>query len=110
MDKPTFQNLLKEVAALEIRSGGVDMNELLNISEQLRDILVWMIRKHGFQIEELGAYLDCDVATAQRLLEALTGKLLVEEVSETQMYVVQVASSRSGRKYRVSDDVWKVFD
>jgi hypothetical protein len=34
----------------------------------------------------------------------------VEEVSETQMYVVQVASSRSGRKYRVSDDVWKVFD
>ncbi|MFM8320728.1 MAG: hypothetical protein ACKOC5_07410 [Chloroflexota bacterium] len=109
MDTKTFQQLQVEVDAIEAISG-VDMNELLNISEELRALLVWMIRRNGFTLEDLAEYMSCETSMAQALLERLARKLLVEEMQDTQTFIVHVASSRTGRKYRVSDDVWKVFD
>jgi predicted transcriptional regulator len=109
MDDPTFQRLLAEIDTLDTPKG-LDMNELLNISDDLRSILVWMVRQHGFQTEDLAAQLGRETESAQKLLERLAGKAMVEEVEDTQLYYVQVASSRSARKYRVSEEVWKVFD
>ena len=109
MEEPLIQRLLKEVNALEIH-GGIDMNELLNISEELRQLLVWMIRRKGFHPKELEQYLSCDEAGAQEILELLAKKALIEEVADSQTYYVQMAGTRSGRKYRIAQDIWKVID
>lgn len=109
MDDNNFHGLLEEIDSLRI-SGGVDMNELLNISDTLRELLVWMLRRNGFAVEELSAYLSCEPAVAQQLIEVMSSKLLVEEVLETQTFRLHMASSRAARKYRVSDDVWRALD
>lgn len=109
MDNQTFDHLLAEIEALEAVDG-VDMNALLTVSDALRSLLVWMVRQPGFQPEDLAAFLDCDPGAARQLLERMVTKTLVEEVQDTQVYHLQMASSRSARKYRVSDEVWKTFD
>jgi len=110
MDDQAFQRLLSQVDDLEALQG-IDMNELLNVPDELSQLLSWMVRQHNFLVEDLAAYLACETAAAQVLLERLTSKSLVEEVKDTTMFQVHLVSSRrSARKYRVSDDVWKVFD
>jgi hypothetical protein len=109
MDDQAFQYLLTEVDAME-SSHGIDMNQLLNLSTELSQLLSWMVRQRGFQAEDVSGFLSCDPADTQILLERLISKSLVEEVKDTQMYQVQVAPSRASRKYRASNDVWKVFD
>lgn len=109
MEDQALHRILTEIEALEA-SNGVDMNELLVVSDELRSLLVWMVRQHGFQPEDLAAFLTSSPEAARRLLECMAAKSLVEEVQDTQVYHLQVASSRSSRKYRVSEEVWKTFD
>ncbi len=109
MEDQALHRMLAEVEALEV-SNGVDMNELLTVSDELRSLLVWMVRRHGFQPEDLAAFLTCSPEAARLLLERMTTRSLVEEVEDTQVYHLQMASSRSSRKYRVSEEVWKTFD
>lgn len=109
MDDQAFQCLLAEVDAME-SSHGIDMNQLLNLPPALSQLLSWMVRQRGFQAEDVTDFLSCEPAATPTLLERLISKALIEEIKDTQMYQAQVVSSRAARKYRVSDDVWKVFD
>lgn len=109
MDTAAFQSVLDEIKTLEIQNG-IDMNELINVSDGLRQVLVWMIRTNGFQASELEGFLEQDAAGVQKLLDALADKNMVEEMRATQKFYAQVVSSRVARKYRVSPDIWKAFD
>jgi|GEM_PF-3248416 len=109
MDKKAMESMLLELEALQI-SGGMDMNELLDVSDDLRKLLVWMVRKNGFQVNELKKYLRRKPEDIEKLLDALEQKGLVEERAETQRYQVNVKTTRLSRKYQVPKDVWKVFD
>ncbi len=109
MDDKTFKKLLVEVRQLDMRDG-IDMNDLLNISDELSHALTWMIRNSGFQAPDLGQYLGGDERQAQQLLDALNEKNMVEEVKATQRFYPQMAQARSGRKYRVARDVWKALE
>lgn len=110
-DIPLIQRLLNEVDALEVH-GGIDMNELLNISDELRQLLVWMIRCNGFHPKDIEENLSCTEAEALEILELLGRKALITEeaADDTQVYYVQMAGTRSGRKFRVAQDIWKVID
>jgi hypothetical protein len=109
MDAAAFQILLDEIQALDAQQG-IDMNELINVSDGLRQVLVWMIRTNGFQASDLEGFLEQEPSGVQKLLDGLAEKNMVEEMKATQTYYAQVASSRVARKYRVSPDIWKAFD
>lgn len=109
MDGTVLERLLNEIEALQV-SGGMDMNELLDISDELRQVLIWMVRKHGFQVQELAEHLSMNTTELEALLDAMQNKGLVEEQAETQRFQVHVKTTRLSRKYQVPKDVWKVFD
>ncbi len=112
MDAPTFQKLLDEVQTLDVQNG-IDMNELINVSDELRQVLVWMIRTNGFLEKELEEFVGLGQAEVQKLLDCLASKSMVEEVKQSQQsrkFYAQVTSSRVARKYRVAPDIWKAFD
>lgn len=109
MDGTVLERLLNEIEALQV-SGGMDMNELLDISDELRQVLIWMVRKHGFQVQELAEHLSMNATELEALLDAMQNKGLVEEQAETQRFQVHVKTTRLSRKYQVPKDVWKVFD
>ncbi len=109
MDSTIFKRLLNEIEELQVNDG-MDMNELLDVSDELRQVLVWMVRKNGFQEQDLGGHLNLDTQETETLLDALQNKGLVEEQAETQRFQVHVKTTRLARKYQVPKDVWKVFD
>ena len=109
MKRKVLDSLLNEIAALQV-SGGMDMNELLDVSDELRRVLIWMVRKNGFQEQDLEGHLRLNANETERLLDALENKGLVEEQPETQRFQVHVKTTRLSRKYQVPKDVWKVFD
>jgi hypothetical protein len=109
MDDKAFKKVLAEVGQLDRREG-IDLNDLLDISENLRQVLIWMIRNIGFQASDLGQYLGGNDTQAEQLLAALSDKGMIEEVKSTQRFYPQMAQARSGRKYRVSRDVWKALE
>jgi DNA-binding MarR family transcriptional regulator len=109
MSASQSQRLLKEIQDMDTTKG-VDMNEMLFISDELRQLLVWMIRTNGFQAQELQDKLAIDYSDAVQMLDAMRAKGLLEEIRTTQRFQVNIATTRSGRKYQVPKDVWKVFD
>lgn len=109
MDTATFESILDEIQALEAQTG-IDMNELINVSDGLRQVLVWMIRTNGFQLGDLEEFLEQSPPQVQRLLDGLTAKNMVEEMKAEHKYFAQVVSSRVERKYRIAPDFWKAFD
>jgi hypothetical protein len=109
MDMNNSEQLLEEIQTLHA-TGGVDMNELLNVSDELRRVFLWMIRQNGFQSEDMGSYLGVDADKVHDLLEVLVAKGLVEEISTTQRFYANLGTMRSNRKYRVSSDLWKALE
>lgn len=109
MDDKTFKKLLAEIGGLEMRDG-IDLNKLLDISDELSQVLAWMIRNSGFQAPDLGKHLGGDEHQAQQILDALAARAMVEEVKTTQRFYPQMAQTHSSRKYRVSRDVWKALE
>jgi len=109
MDENNPEQLLAEIQTLHA-TGGVDINELLNVSDELRQVFLWMIRQNGFQSEEMETYLGVDAAGVRDLLEVLVAKGLVEEISTTQRFYANLGNIRSNRKYRVSSDLWKALE
>jgi hypothetical protein len=109
MDNKTLKKLLAEIDQLDMRDG-IDLNKLLDISDELSQVLTWMIRNSGFQAPDLGKYLGADERQAQRILDALDAKDMVEEVKSTQRFYPQLAQTQASRKYRVSRDVWKALE
>lgn len=109
MDDKNSQQLLEELQTLN-SIGGVNMNDLLNVSDELRQVFVWMIRQNGFQAEDMETYLGLEDAHVRELLEILVEKGLVEEVSTTQRFYANISPTRAGRKYRVSNDLWKALE
>ena len=109
MDENNPEQLLAEIQTLHA-TGGVDMNELLTVSDELRQVFLWMIRQNGFQSEDMESYLGVDADGVHDILEVLVKKGLVEEISTTQRFYANLGTMRSNRKYRISGDLWKALE
>jgi DNA-binding MarR family transcriptional regulator len=99
---------MNDLDALQI-PGGLNMSNLVEFPESLRQLITWMMREGDVEAEELAAYLSLDIDRARQLLDALLGKGLVEEVNELQeeRYHVVITTARN---YRVPKKIWEVFD
>jgi DNA-binding MarR family transcriptional regulator len=110
MDEQTFKRVLSEVDELDA-AAGMDMNKLLALSEALRQIFTWIIRKNVFAPDELADHLAVDKKDAQKLINLLTYKGYIEFQTEHEgKYHANVTTSRFIRKYRMPKDVWKLID
>lgn len=109
MDDVAFQNLLEEIRTFEAPQG-VDLNELLNISAELRQLLVWMLRAHDFQPGDLQTYLDVNRLACWQVIEAMLARRMLQASEDQRRYHIHVAFVRSSRKHRAPGDIWKVFD
>lgn len=111
MDDRTYEQVLSELKRLD-EAVGMDMNKLLAFSDDLREMLTWIIRKNKFSIEELAGHLALDTSRTQQLLNLLTlkGYVEFESTQEGKQYHANVTTSKFIRKYRVPKDVWKLLD
>lgn len=107
MDQQTFQQVLRELESLELRKG-LSMTDLLGISDELNQLLTWLVRKNRFEQGELETQWELTHPQANQLMKALMMHGIVELVDDEGSNFH--TSIRLGRNYRVPKDVWKVFD
>ncbi|MBN1149167.1 MAG: hypothetical protein JXA78_18045 [Anaerolineales bacterium] len=110
MDEQTFKRVLSEVDELDT-AVGMDMNKLLALSDALRQIFTWIIRKNVFTTEELADHLAVDTKGAQKLIDQLTLKGYIEFQTEEQgRYHANVTTTRFIRRYHVPKDIWNLIE
>jgi hypothetical protein len=107
MDQQTFQQILGELESLDIRKG-LSMTDMLGMSDNLNQMLTWLVRKNRFEQGELETQMDLTHSQSNQLMRALMVHGIVELVDDEGSNFH--TSIRLGRNYRVPKDVWKVFD
>ncbi len=97
MDDKAYQNLLHEFSSLSIPkprgtgplgegtgSSGLTMTQILELSDEARQLLTWMIRKNRFQDQELAERLSVSITQARKLLYMMLSKGLISELNTEQ--------------------------
>ena len=110
MDQQTYEKLLADLEEVDARDG-LDINDLLFITDDLRKLLTWMVRRSRFDSYDLSSHTELDKSRIRELLAVLLRKGFIEitEAEEQVQYQTRVTGSFS-RKYRVPSDVWKLLD
>ena len=110
MDKATFQKVLEGIQKVDAKDG-LDVNELLVVSSELRELLTWMVRKKRFMPEELTEHLALRAAESRELLAALlrNGIIEISEPEDPVEYRTRVTGTFK-HKFRVQSDIWKLLD
>ncbi len=62
------------------QQAGVTMTEVLALPEELRMIVIWLIRKGEAGLAEVAAFIEQDDATARDLVAVLIARGFVQEV------------------------------
>lgn len=105
-----LKNELEEFPALE-EGKELTMTDVLQMPDNLRVFLTWMMRQKVVPPEAVAKYIEIDFFTALGLLGQLVKKGLIEETAHTEDHEKQfTVSVRSSRNFRVPDKIWKVFD
>jgi transcription initiation factor IIE alpha subunit len=113
MNEQNYQNLLHELEELGPLDG-VSMAQVLSISDELRQLFTWMIRKNHFQEEELATYLNADVSHARTLLFAMLYKGLIKESEPEEGQAPATGQYRTNirlsPRFRVPNNISNIFD
>lgn len=108
MSKGLFGRLQQELEARE-KAAGLSMADLLELPDNLRKLVNWLMRQQTVRLPEVAAFLEQDEATSQSALAALIEKGFVREMKvrgET-CYRVRLAAKR---RREVPLDVWQALD
>ena len=111
MDKETLAKILDELSQIDA-SDGLDVNELLRIPEEVRQLLTWMVRSKRFMSDELAEHLGLNASQTGRLLGVLLRKGFVElsgPDEDAPAYRMRVTGTYK-QKFRVQRDIWKLLD
>lgn len=108
MSKGLFDRLEQELEARE-KAAGLTMADLLELPENLRKLVNWMMRQQDVHLSEVAAFLGENDETSRATLAALIEKGFVRELKvhgET-CYRVRLAPKR-GRDLPL--DLWRALD
>ena len=101
---------LDEFPALE-EGKELTMTDVLQLPDNLRLFLTWMMRQKVVPPEAVAKYIEKDFFATLELIGQLVKKGLIEEAGQTEDNEKQfTVSVRSSRNFRVPDKIWKVFD
>jgi transcription initiation factor IIE alpha subunit len=108
MDPQTFQSIMGELESLEA-TDGLHMSGMLDISQELRQMLTWMIRQKRFQDEQVAEYLELDLPSIRKLLYVLLYKGFITEAAEEEpgQYRTKITVKP---KFRVPKDILDMLD
>jgi hypothetical protein len=108
-----YQDLKRELDEIPALEDGKEltMTDVLQLPENLRLFLTWMMRQKLVPPESVGKYIEQDFFTTLSFLGHLVKKGLIEETQAAEDHEKQfTVSVRSSRNFRVPDKIWKVFD
>ncbi|MBN2548043.1 MAG: hypothetical protein JXB15_02710 [Anaerolineales bacterium] len=119
MEELTFQKIIEELETMPVVDS-VSMMHILSISDELRQLITWMIRKNRFQDEELANYLGLDSSHARKLLFTMMYKGVIKEAEsderksasdEDDLNPTEYQTNiRIAPRYRVHKDITDIFD
>jgi transcription initiation factor IIE alpha subunit len=110
MDKNTLQRIKDGLARVDAREG-LDVNELLNLPDDVRQLLTWMVRSKRFMSDDLVEHLGVSSADGRELLALLlrNGFIEISEAEEPKEYRTRVTGTFK-HKFKVQSDIWKLLD
>ena len=110
MDDKTYEQIIQNLGSIDA-SDGLDMSEILSITDDLRQLLTWMIRKNRFDSKEVMAHFSLKKHQVRQLIFTLKTKGFIEETkSDNPRQEEFHVNVKQGRNYRVPTGIWKVFD
>lgn len=77
MDSETFRILWQEIEDLQME-GGIELTMLISLSDELSNLISWMLRVNRFTADELSQYLALDVCQANIILHSLKEKGIIQ--------------------------------
>ena len=107
MDAKSYHSLMLELETLEPKKS-LQMSELLDVSDELRQVITWMIRKVQFQDRALAGHLGLKLSEVRKLLILMLYKgLITETEKEDGQYRTKLTIEP---RYRVENDILNLFD
>ncbi|MFC1878892.1 hypothetical protein ACFLZW_03155 [Chloroflexota bacterium] len=110
MDRKTFDKILGDLSLLDAKDG-LDVNDLLSIPDDLRQLLTWMVRSKRFMSDDLAEHLGFSSAEARELLAVLlrNGFIELSEPDGPSEYRTRVTGTFK-HKFKVQSDIWNLLD
>lgn len=108
MTKGLFGRIQDEFKAREI-TPGLDMVEILDLPDQLRTVINWMLRETYVDLPQVTAYLNNDEPSARNMLDMLLDKGYIREIDMKGRVQYRVRL-KPKRKHNMPANLWKALD
>jgi len=110
MDKQALTKILDDLSHLDTKDG-LDVNDLLHIPDDLRQLLTWMVREKRFMSDDLAEHMDLSSSDARELLAVLlrNGIISISEPDAPTEYRTRVTGTFK-HKFKVQSDIWNLLD
>ena len=108
MDQETLNQLLQEVNTMQ-ESGRLEMGELLEASDELRQLLIWMVRQKQFEVADVAEQTGLGSSGSKDLINALLRKGILH-ITDSEKVDKFSTTMRFVPKYKVPEDIWKALE
>ena len=108
MSKGLFGRLQEEVVARE-KTPGLDMTEILDLPDSLREIINWMLRETQVTFAQVVTRMGKDEPTARAMLDNLLDKGYIREIDMKGQVQYRVRL-KPKRKHNIPSNLWKALD
>ena len=108
MDEVTLKHISRELEVMNAQNG-FEMAELLDISDELRRLLTWMVRKRQFSVNDLAKRINVDASAARGLINTMLRKGFIK-ITETEDVERYSTTMNYVPKYKVPNDIWKALE
>jgi Fic family protein len=108
MTKGLFGRIQDEFKAQE-KTPGLDMAEILDLPDNLRTVINWMLRETYVDLAQVTAYLDNDEQKARNMINTLLDKGYIREIDMKGRVQYRVRL-KPKRKHNVPSNLWKALE
>ncbi len=108
MMKGLFGRIQDEFKARE-KTPGLDMTDILDMPDNLREIINWMLRNTYVDLQQLTARMDNDEQKARDMLNTLLDKGYIREI-DMKGHVQYRVRLKPKRKHNMPSNLWKALD
>lgn len=108
MGKGLFGRLQTEVTVRE-KNPGLDMGNILDLPDDLREIITWMLRESHVDLSQMTAHLGKDEAAARAMIDSLLDKGYIREIDMKGQVQYRVRL-KPKRKVNMPSNLWKALE
>lgn len=108
MTKGLFGRIQDEFKAREL-TPGLDMAEILDLPDDLRSVINWMLRETYVDLAQVTTHLHNDESTARNLINTLLDKGYIREI-DLKGRVQYRVRLKPKRKHNMPSNLWKALD